>query len=721
DPLENQPSSFQAQEPSLASRSPPVKQPGAKAPPPHLVDESPPTAESSAQRSAPKVTFSDEPDVKEGLLPAKPASPPAKQPATKEDSSAKQPPAKAHSSVEEERPPARPASPPVKQPATKAPPPFLVAPEADSEAKQPPAKEKQPAAKAPPPFLVDTPAEHTATKEEFAAEMSESTDTPAEEKRPEPTLTTEDSGATEPCRTLHPPEAKVDGPPVSEPAAPSATAPPTFIADEHGSGDAKAPVPTARQPEANGAEEVGLETLRPQFPHRVLPMAVLSSKVVGWLRDWRLQALMLLALSFLLALLQYSISWGLLCLCELLLFHFVPKRRAYVDMVLLMLPCLVFITYLVYAIALSATDGDIFSDMFFMVVAVALWACQFFSFSTGRIDSASSAARPEDAQGSSERNRCCCICCGCCGVVLGISLVGQVVGLLMYLATVPKPEYTETGIAYWCLGEPNKSLVVLEPGYLASPGTLYFVQHELAKATRACIYDPVGTGFSAGHAPSFRSDAAAMKDVVNAELATHADSDSWQIVVGGHSRGHLTACRFWLDYSNLYDRLAVLGFDGSHCGQTACNYCEDFGGVFAALRLLATPFWTLFSGLLRLTMALFQEPLMQAMASRPVDFPDYPPAAVIQLSEPYFWPKLWRSQSLRGDAWLNSYDGPTWSQCWEQQLTASSVSSSSHHHLYIDARGVCTEPWSCAEHMSIISSSWFANIASAKAVSFVAR
>ena len=72
----------------------------------------------------------------------------------KEDSPAKQPPAKAHSSVEEssasivfpfavglhinryeqlepffkeERPPARPASPPVKQPATKAPPPFLVA------------------------------------------------------------------------------------------------------------------------------------------------------------------------------------------------------------------------------------------------------------------------------------------------------------------------------------------------------------------------------------------------------------------------------------------------------------------------------------------------------------------------------------------------------------------------------------------------------------------
>jgi len=410
-----------------------------------------------------------------------------------------------------------------------------------------------------------------------------------------------------------------------------------------------------------------------------------------------------------------------LCLCELLLFRFVPKRRAYVDMVLLALLGLVLMTYLVFAIALSAIDGDMFSDMFFIVVAVALWFCQRFSFSTGRFGSVSPSARVEEAQGSSERNRCCCICCGCCGVVLGISLVGQVVGMLMYLATVPRPEYTETAIAYWCLGEPNKSLVVLEPGYLASPGTLYFVQHELAKTTRVCMYDPVGTGFSGGHAPNFRSDAAAMKDVVNAELSKHAGSDSWQIVVGGHSRGHLTACRFWLDYSSFYDRLAVLGFDGSHCGQTGCSYCEDFGVVFAALRLLVAPFWTLFSGLLRLTMALFQETLMQAMASRPVDFPDYPPAAVIQLSEPYFWPKLWRSQSLRGDAWLNSYDGPTWSQCWEQQLTATSVSSSSHHHLFIDARGVCTEPWSCAEHMSIISSSWFAHIASAKAVGFVAR
>jgi len=256
---------------STAPRSPPVKQPGAKAPPPHLADQGPPAAESSVQRSAPKVTFSDETEAKEERPPARPASPPVKQPATKApppvfvedrvpdaDSSAAQPPAKdevpadAARSVEEERPPARPASPLVKQPATKAPPPFLVeAPEADSEAKQPPAKdevpaeaapaveEKKPAAKAPPPFLVETPAEQSTPKEE--------------EQRSEPILTAEDSVSAEPCRTLHPPE--VDGPPVIAPPAPSAKAPPTFMAaDEHGSGDAKAPVPMARQPEVNGAE-----------------------------------------------------------------------------------------------------------------------------------------------------------------------------------------------------------------------------------------------------------------------------------------------------------------------------------------------------------------------------------------------------------------------------------------------------------------------------------
>ena len=38
--------------------------------------------------------------------------------------------------------------------------------------------------------------------------------------------------------------------------------------------------------------------------------------------------------------------------------------------------------------------------------------------------------------------------------------------------------------------------------------------------------------------------------------------------MGGHSRGHLTACRFKADFGKSYENLLVLGFDGSWCGQT---------------------------------------------------------------------------------------------------------------------------------------------------------
>ena len=209
---------------------------------------------------------------------------------------------------------------------------------------------------------------------------------------------------------------------------------------------------------------------------------------------------------------------------------------------------------------------------------------------------------------------------------------------------------------------------------------------------------------------------------MDSELARHDGSDSWLVAVGGHSRGHLTGCRFWVDYSRHYDRIALLGFDGSFCGQTGCDQCERMGGALAAVRMLAAPVWTLFSGFLRLAVAMLHSPVMEAMASGPAQVPDYPAAALIQLAEPYFWPKMWRSQGLRGDAWIDSYDGPTYSQCLEQQLTASSMSSSQPHHLYIDAWGVCiTSLRACAEHMSIISSSWFANTASARAASFFAR
>ena len=238
-------------------------------------------------------------------------------------------------------------------------------------------------------------------------------------------------------------------------------------------------------------------------------MASLGSKARGWLQDMRVQGLVLLALALVLLLLQCSISWALLCLCELVLFRFVPQRRAWVDMALVVLPCILFLAYLLFASVQGGINGDVAADMFFMVVAVALVVSQRYATQKEEV---LELPQGQEVPRRPSNSQCCCACCSCCGVLLCISLLAQAVGMMVYLANTPRPSYTATSIAYWCEGEPNNSLVVLEPGYLASPGSLFHVQKVLSQSTRVCTYDPVGTGFSDGHNPSFQTDALAMKD-----------------------------------------------------------------------------------------------------------------------------------------------------------------------------------------------------------------
>ena len=234
--------------------------------------------------------------------------------------------------------------------------------------------------------------------------------------------------------------------------------------------------------------------------------------------------------------------------------------------------------------------------------------------------------------------KCCRRCSTCMGLLLGISLIAQIIGCIAFLVQTPTPSVSETAprVAYWCLlsqytiltdnfyrcalhtfsnpsavplgqagrthgmhlasaarlrglGEPNSSIIVLEPGYMSVSATLFFIQQNLAKTTRVCIYDPLGVGFSDStplcFGPfdfckpvtrcslsgdgfgmiGFKSDAMAMKSVVDTELARAGGG--LQVVVGGHSRGHLTACRFAVDYGHSYGGVSVLGFDGSWCGQ----------------------------------------------------------------------------------------------------------------------------------------------------------
>eukprot|EP00913_Durusdinium_trenchii_P009993 g9379.t1 len=151
---------------------------------------------------------------------------------------------------------------------------------------------------------------------------------------------------------------------------------------------------------------------------------------------------------------------------------------------------------------------------------------------------------------------------------------------------------TAPRVAYWCLGEPNSSIIVLEPGYMSVSATLFFIQQNLAKTTRVCIYDPLGVGFSDGFGMiGFKSDAMAMKSVVDTELARAGGG--LQVVVGGHSRGHLTACRFAVDYGHSYGGVSVLGFDGSWCGQRGCSVCEVVSTPLSVLRFALCPIFSL--------------------------------------------------------------------------------------------------------------------------------
>lgn len=64
-----------------------------------------------------------------------------------------------------------------------------------------------------------------------------------------------------------------------------------------------------------------------------------------------------------------------------------------------------------------------------------------------------------------------------------------------------------------------------------------------------------------------------MRSVLSTELrrlGEELETTQWQLVVGGHSRGHLSACtlRVAAAGESLASKLLVLGFDGSWCGQT---------------------------------------------------------------------------------------------------------------------------------------------------------
>ena len=132
----------------------------------------------------------------------------------------------------------------------------------------------------------------------------------------------------------------------------------------------------------------------------------------------------------------------------------------------------------------SGANGDLRSDAICCAFAVLLCGARIFlKWNSMEVE-------------PTRRANCCCSCCFC---ILVLTLLGQILGSWIYLAATVAPSFTEgyPSVAYWCQGEPQGILVVLEPGYLSTSATLVHVQRIMSSHARVCIYDPLGSGFSA--------------------------------------------------------------------------------------------------------------------------------------------------------------------------------------------------------------------------------
>ncbi|CAE7720909.1 unc-89, partial [Symbiodinium pilosum] len=243
----------------------------------------------------------------------------------------------------------------------------------------------------------------------------------------------------------------------------------------------------------------------------------------------------------------------------------------------------------------------------------------------------------------------------------------------------------------------------------------------LAVATRVCIFDPVGLGWSERGPPAgFQVDAEAMKSVVDAELATHG-AQNWQVVVGGHSRGHLTACTFMRQYGQLYEGgVAVLGFDGSFCGPPDDGTREILElDIFPVLRWSLAPVLSLVAGFARILLVLLLDHLLHGWPVVHFEEPitDLPPRVLARVAETYLRPNLWRTSSQQADNWVQAYDGP------DDRLGPSWKRPSSPEHLDIRRNEVCIGKGGrdrvCATHDTIIMQRRFAALASDKALAFL--
>ena len=362
------------------------------------------------------------------------------------------------------------------------------------------------------------------------------------------------------------------------------------------------------------------------------------------------------------------------------------------------------------------------------------------------------------------RNRSCgrpCCCCfdPFCSRVL--AAVG-VLSLLIVVATVfdagaslseqaarrgPALEFayvsspSRAAVHYWCQGVVrNDTIAIFEGGYMLPDPGLDWVQRDLsARYTRVCLFDRPGTGYSQRQTHvGFVADADAMRGILDREFSRFGRRDApagsrppRRVIVGGHSRGFLSAATFHARHANAFDKVLVVSLDGSWCERTT----EDVMAYYAVSAPIATrvlaPVISLLAGFLRAAW-----PIMQDVTLTGGEF-DHEPPSEIQLPPPtlphgaeagfrarFLRANYWRRAAFSSLSWWHHYDGPNHTACGTLQASgellevhaaATCVGRDLQRVHAPCASSVCR----CAGHVELVTNDVFAKLAAEDIERFV--
>ena len=371
--------------------------------------------------------------------------------------------------------------------------------------------------------------------------------------------------------------------------------------------------------------------------------------------------------------------------------------------------CLVTFSFFL-VLVLAGFNGDDFCDLLGSTSVTFLTATQIFY--RARVDNAPAKTQQEATY--------VLVCLQVFGAVVGFFFMSIFLvdgfGRVISLAVYPPVDFVETPfglVHYWCEGTvQNNTIMIFEAGFMAPGASLYWIQTGLAPYTRTCLYDRSGEGFSQVQEDvGFIAEARNMKAVVDQEFTrAGVPVGSRNVVVGGHSRGFQSAARFRVDYNASYNRVLVVGIDGSTCDRAAAADIVPAELLTYAL----SPFVSAASGVAWIFWPVIQGPALSFPVTSAVVFENCP--LELQLgdikNEGEFLQKLlraniWRNSAERDYAWITR-PALTAAQCQDFIFNSPeflAVGASTVQVLGSDGITLCA-----AGHTAIVHRSDFAEI-----------